>query len=539
MENLKKGFCTPRSLLGSYESSRHHTYIFFWIFLFKKIKYKYFMKKKIFALLMMLIMLVGCGGKNESETTITKNKVVVRISQDPDFLDPHQYVAAATGEILFNIFEGLLKMDSTGEIHPAIAESYTISEDALTYTFKIKKGILFQNGVEVTPELVKASYDRFLLKDFPTNLSTTEFKKNIEYVKVNEDEVIFKFKKVSGEGIAAFLDGIVYEEGEKIYGTGPYYLESYVPGEKVTLKRFKDYRENEKIGNVEEVDFRIIKDEQGAIIAFQMGEVDVIPRLLVGYIDMIGENGKIEKGEQNMVQLLALNNAVKPLNNLKVRQAIHYAIDKQEIIDGASLKEGSISGGPISPSVKSIYNEETENLYKTDIEKAKALLKEAGYPNGLKIKLRAPANYQLHVDTAQIIKEQLIKAGIEVEIEEIEWGTWLSDVYKNRNYQMTVIGFEGKPSPYATVDRYITKDPRNMVNFSNKDYDKVLEKIPYEIDQEEQGKLYKEAQYILTENVGSVFLQAPNYIVALNKNIEGFKIYPIYVIDIGSLSIKK
>ncbi|NME36646.1 MULTISPECIES: ABC transporter substrate-binding protein [Fusobacterium] len=496
------------------------------------------MKKKIFALLMMLIMLVGCGGKSEKETTTT-NKVVVRVSQDPDFLDPHQYVAAATGEILFNIFEGLLKMDSNGNIYPAIAESYTVSEDALTYTFKIKKGILFQNGVEVTPELVKASYDRFLLKDFPTNLSTTEFKKNIDYVKVNGEEVIFKFKKVSGEGIAAFLDGIVYEDGEKIYGTGPYYLDSYMPGEKVTLKRFKDYWANEKIGNVEEVDFRIIKDEQGAIIAFQVGEVDIIPRLLVGYIDMIGENGKIEKGEQNMVQLLALNNAVEPLDNLKVRQAIQYAVDKKEIIEGATLGEGSVSGGAISPSVKSIYNGETENLYKTDIEKAKALLKEAGYPNGLKIKLRAPANYQLHVDTAQIIKEQLIKAGIEVEIEEIEWGTWLSDVYKNRNYQMTVIGFEGKPSPYATVDRYITKDPRNMVNFSNKDYDEVLEKIPYEIDQEEQGKLYKEAQYILTENVGSVFLQAPNYIVALNKNIEGFKIYPIYVIDIGSLSIKK
>lgn len=254
---------------------------------------------------------------------------------------------------------------------------------------------------------------------------------------------------------------------------------------------------------------------------------------------MVENSGNILEGEQNMVQLLALNNSVAPLNNLKIRQAINYAIDKKEIIDGASLGKGVISGGAVSPSVKSIYNKETESLYNTDLEKSKELLKEAGYPNGLKLVLRAPANYRVHVDAAQIIKEQLAKVGIDVEIEEIEWGTWLSDVYKNRNYQMTVIGFEGKPSPYSTVDRYRTKDPRNMVNFSNEEYDKIIEKIPTEINQEKQAQLYRDAQKILTENVGAVFLQAPNYIVAINRNIDGFKIYPLYVLDLSSLVIKK
>lgn len=499
------------------------------------------MKKKVLALLMFLMFVfVGCGGeKAEDKKEATSNKVVVKISADPDFLDPHKYVAAATGEITFNIFEGLVKPDSDGNILPALAESYTISDDGLVYTFKIKKGILFQNGVELTPELVKASYDRFLTRDFPTNLSTTEFKKLIKSVEVNGDEVIFTLKQVTGEGVAAFLDGLVYEDGEKIYGTGPYYLDEYVPGERVTLKKFDKYWNIEKVGNVDEAEFRVIKDNQSAIMSFQMGDVDIIHRLTAEYVDMIGDSGKIIEGEQNMVQLLALNNDVAPLNNLKVRQAINYAIDKKEIIDGSSLGRGSVTGGAISPSVKSIYNKDLENLYQTNLEKSKELLKEAGYPNGFKVVLRAPANYQVHVDAAQIIKEQLIKVGIDVQIEEIEWGTWLSDVYKNRNYQMTVIGFEGKPSPYATVDRYRTKDPRNMVNFSNKDYDKVLSEIPLETDKEKQANLYKEAQRILTENVGSVFLQAPNYIVAINKNIDGFKIYPLYVLDLSSLVIKK
>lgn len=499
------------------------------------------MKKSFMAFFvsLFLFLFVGCGGGEEkSAPKEATKKVVVKISADPDFLDPHKYVAAATGEITFNIFEGLVKMDSKGEINPALAESYKVSDDFLTYTFKIKKGILFQNGVELTPELVKASYDRFLLTDFPTNLSTTEFKKLIKSVEVNGDEVVFTLKQVTGEGIAAFLDGIVYVDGEKIYGTGPFYLDEYVPGERVTLKKFDKYWNIANTGNVEEAEFRVIKDDQSGIMSFQMGDVDIIHRLGAEYVGMIGDSGKIQEGEQNMVQLLALNNDVAPLNDLRVRQAIHYAINKNEIIEGASLGRGAVTGGAVSPSVKSIYNRETEDLYKTNLEKSKELLKEAGYENGLKLVLRAPANYRVHVDTAQIIKEQLIKVGINVEIEEIEWGTWLSDVYKNRNYQMTVIGFEGKPSPYATVDRYRTKDPRNMCNFSNKDYDKVLSQIPVEMDKEKQIALYKEAQKILTENVGAVFLQAPSYIVALNKKIDGYQIYPIYVLDLSCLVIK-
>lgn len=487
---------------------------------------------------MVLFLFVSCGEKESKDNTSLKNKVVVKISADPDYLDPHKYVAAATGEIIFNIFEGLVKPDSDGSIKPALAETYTVSEDFLTYTFKIKKGIKFQNGVDLTPELVKASYDRFLLKDFPTNLSTTEFKKLIKSVVVDGDNVVFTLDNVTGEGIAAFLDGIIYEDGDKIYGTGPYALEEYVPGERVTLKKFADYWNKDNVGNVEEAEFRVIKDDQSGVMSFQMGDIDIIHRMGAEYVSMVENSGNILEGEQNMVQLLALNNSVAPLDNLKVRQAINYAINKKEIIDGASLGKGAITGGAVSPSVKSIYNKETESLYNTDLEKSKELLKEVGYSNGLKLVLRAPANYRVHVDAAQIIKEQLAKIGIDVEIEEIEWGTWLSDVYKNRNYQMTVIGFEGKPSPYATVDRYRTKDPRNMVNFSNEEYDQIIAKIPTEIDQEKQAKLYRDAQKVLTENVGAVFLQAPNYIVAINKNIEGFKIYPLYVLDLSSLVIK-
>lgn len=498
------------------------------------------MKKKIVTLFISLFLLGACGSDKVSKNKpINSNKVVIRITQDPDFLDPHKAVAAATGEILFNVFEGLVKIDLNGELYPALAESYKVSDDHLTYTFKLRKGIKFQNGIELTPDLVKKSYERFLKDDFPANRVASEFKKISKSIKVNKDEVIFNLKKVNGTGLAAFMVGIVYETDNKIYGTGPYYIDKYLPGEKIIVKKFNDYWNILKVGNVETVDFKIIKDNQSAIMAFQMGEVNIIHRLFSGYENMIGEDSKLIKGEQNLVQLLAINNNVKPLNNLKVRQAIQYAVDKQEIIEGSSLGEASIVGSASSPIMKAIYNKDTEKLYPHNIKMAKKLLTEAGYPNGFELILKAPSNYQIHVDSAQIIKEQLAKIGITVNIQEIEWGTWLSEVYKKRNYELTVIGFEGKPSPYTIFSRYMSNDKRNMVNFSNDKYDEILNEISKENNNDRKIKLFKEAQETLTENVASVFLQAPNYIVAINKNIDGFKIYPCYVLDLSLLNLKK
>ncbi len=496
------------------------------------------MKKFLLGLLTSMVFLTGCGGENK-EISAPTNKISVRIAQDPDFLDPHKFVAASTGEILFNTFEGLMKPDDKGNLYPALASDYTMSEDGLTYTFTIKKDVFFHNGTELTPELVKLSYERFLNEGFPANRSTNEFRKTLKEIKIDGDKISFTLNSLNGSGASAFMDGIVYEENDKLYGTGPYTIDSYLPGEKITFKKFDKYWDISNVGNIEEVDFKIIKDSQGAILSFQTGEVDILPRMLVGHVEMVENFGNIVEDKQNLVQLLALNNNIEPLNDIKVRQAIHYAIDKNEIIEGASLGRGSIVGSGSSPLVANIYNKETENLYNTNLDKARELLKEAGYPKGFEVELKAPSNFQNHVDAAQIVKEQLAKVGIIVNISEIEWGTWLSEVYANRNYQMTVIGFEGEASPYRVFDRYMTNESRNMVNFNNKEYDDIILKAKLELDENKRQELFKKAQYILTEKVASVFLQSPNYIVAINKNINGFKIYPLYILDIGSLTIKE
>ena len=120
----------------------------------------------------------------------------------------------------------------------------------------------------------------------------------------------------------------------------------------------------------------------------------------------------------------------------------------------------------------------------------------------------------------------------------MEWGTWLSEVYAGKNYEMTIIGFDGKVTPFRTVERYGSKIHRNLVNFKSEEFDKVISKIVNAKDEETRTELYKESQRLLTEGAAAVFIQAPNYIAAVNKNLEGFEIYPVYVLDVSLLNYK-
>lgn len=492
--------------------------------------------KKIGALLASLFLLASCGAK-ENVTQKDKNEVVIRISQDPDFLDPSKAVSAGTDEILFNIYEGLMKIQSNGELKPAIAEKYNISNDGKTYTFIIRKNIKLSNGDILTPEMIKEAYLKVMEKDFSGNSKAKAIKDNIDKITVDGDKLIFTLKIPSKLQLPIFTFEISKKIDGTLYGTGPFKIDSYSPGENIIVKKNRYYWEKTS-GNLDVVEFKIIKDTQSAIMSMQMGEVDLIAKLEPQYLDLINQKDfTIVKGEQNLVQQLSINNSKSPLNNLKVREAIAYAINKNDIINGVSMGEAKACGSGVSPIVKAYYNPETENIFKYNIEKSKELLKEAGYENGLNLNLKVASNYGFNVDTAQVIKEELGKAGINVQLDEVEWGSWLENVYSNRNYDLTVIGLDGKIDPYQTLERYISNNKRNFQNFNNKEFDSVMNEIKLETNQNKLKELYKKAQYILTKNVASVFIQAPNYIVVMNKKLSGYVIYPVYVQDLSVIKI--
>ncbi|WP_027092834.1 ABC transporter substrate-binding protein [Cohnella thermotolerans] len=464
-------------------------------------------------------------------------KVVVAIPQDVDYLDPHLAVAAGTSEVLFNLFEGLLKPNDKGELYPAIAESYEISPDGLTYTFKLRDGVKFHNGSPVTSADVKYSYDRLAGKVTGTPLLASFA--SVDSITAPDDKtVVIKLKENNTSFLTALTSAVIpkdYKDSNKQpIGTGPFKFKEYVPGQRIVLEKNPDYYVK-GVPYLDEVEFRIITDAEAAYLAFKSGEVDLYPRIGAEKLEELGDEfGKLS-GPQNLVQELVLNNAKKPFDDIRVRQAVNYAIDKDEIIQGVALGQGVKVGSHLSPVLKQYYQEGLEDLYKTDVEKAKSLLAEAGYKDGLEITISVPSVYPFHVNTAQVIAQQLEKVGIKAKIESVEWAVWLDRIYKGRDYQSTVIAFDGKLNPYDILNKYLSDAPNDFFNYKNPEYDQTLKSALTEVDENKRTELYKKAQTILAKDAAAVFIQDIYDSVAFKKDLAGYKRYPIYVQDLSTV----
>lgn len=463
--------------------------------------------------------------------------VVVIILQDLDFLDPHLAVAAGTNEVLFNVFEGLLKPNEKGELNPAIAESYEVSDDGLIYTFKLRSGVKFHNGNPVTAEDVAYSYSRLAGLDTGKPLqSAFEDVKSVEAKDASTIEI--QLKQNSSSFLTALTSAVIpkgYEDSNKNpIGTGPFKFKEYLPGQRLVVEKFPDYYVKD-VPSLDKVEFRIISDAEAGLLALKSGEVDVFPRIGTERLEEIANDYTTLSAPQNLVQLVAFNNAKKPFSDIKVRQALNYAINKDEIIQGVALGYGTKIGSNLSPVLAKYYQEGLEDQYATDLEKAKALLAEAGYPNGFETTLSVPSNYQFHVDTAQVVAAQLEQIGVKVKIEPVEWAVWLERIYKGRDYELTIIGLDGKLDPYQILNKYISDASNNFFNYNNPEFDAVLSSAVTEVDDAKRVELYKKAQQILAEDAAAIYIMDPNSNVALNKKLAGYKQYPLYVQDLSSV----
>lgn len=488
--------------------------------------------KKILMLLLLSLLAV---------TFFSAGRVVVSVPQDPDYLDPHRASASGTYEMMFNVFEGLLKPASTGNVVPAVAESYDISEDGLTYTFKLRDGVKFHNGEPVTMADVLYSLNRLKGNGEEKALSS-DFEKFVESIEAKDDKtVVIKLNTLNTDFLVKFIAAIIPENNDdhnlNPIGTGPFQFVKYQPGQKVVLKKFKDYW-NPELPKLDEVEFRIITEDQSALMSFMAGEVQMLPRADAIQAEILTDRYNLISAEQNMVQLMTMNIGRKPFDDIRVRQAINYAVDKDEIIEIVANGYGTKLGSNMSPIMHKYYQEGLEDYYATNIEKAKELLKEAGYPNGFKTTITVPSNYQFHVDTAQVIAEQLKKAGIEAKIELVEWGVWLDNVYSGREYDMTIIGLTGKLSAYDIFKRYLSDYPRNFFNYINPEFDALISSAIKETDVEKKANMFKQAQTMLTEDAVAVYIMDPNFIVAMASDLFGYNVYPLYVQDMSTLYYK-
>lgn len=499
------------------------------------------MKKKIskalFAVVLttLAVALCGCAG----DKTDAASSVTIGIPQDLDSLDPHTAVAAGTKEILFNLFEGLVKPDSDGNLNPAVASAVDASEDGKSYTFTLRDGVRFHDGSVVTVEDVKYSIERCADPDNAETLVSAFT--NIESIETpDESTVIITLKEADTEFLAnmttAILPASNTDTQKNPIGTGPYKYVSWTPQEEVVLESFEDYwGEKAKIAHV---DIKIIADPDTIITSLNGGSVDFFARLSNAQIEQLSDEYEVYEATMNLVQALYLNNQVKPFDDLKVRQALCYAIDPKEIMDLTADGCGTQIGSSMFPAFSKYYMEELNDKYPKDIAKAKELLKEAGYPDGFSFTITVPSNYDPHIGAAQVIVEQLKEIGVTAKINLVEWDSWLSDVYTDRNFESTVIGVDASTlTASALLSRFESSAHNNFINYHNADYDKALAKAIATVDDDEKTAYYKECETILCEDAANVYIQDLAEFVVLNKKYAGYEFYPLYVQDFSKLYI--
>lgn len=302
------------------------------------------------------------------------------------------------------------------------------------------------------------------------------------------------------------------------------------------IEKFDDYWGTP--ANIEHVTFKVCANADSIVMDLQGGSIDMFCRVTTAQADQLGDEFEILEGTMNLVQAMYLNNAAEPFTDERVRQALCYAVDPQGIMDMISDGKGTEIGSAMFPAFGKYYMEELNDVYNQDFDKAKELLAEAGYPDGLTFTITVPSNYQQHIDTAQVIAEQLKNIGVTANIELIEWESWLSDVYSAREYQATVVGVDASSlTAGALLTRYTSTASNNFVNFSNADYDASYAKASAAVDDEEKTAAYKECETLLAEHAASVYVQDLPELVALNKKYAGYQFYPLYVMDVSSLYI--
>ena len=496
------------------------------------------MNKRILTLflsLTLLLSLAACGTKTDASRRDT-NEIVVGIAQDlENSLDPYTSVTAANREVLFNVFEGLVKPDADGNLIPAVAERWEVSDDQLTYTFHLRPGVKFHDGSEVTAMDVAWSIDKAMQS------GSWEALDNIDAIDIGSDYVSVVLKAADSDFLSYMTLAITPEnhaDGADPVGTGPFKFISRAAQQNLVLERFADYwGEGAK---VDKVTYQIYENAEALVMALKSGAVDICAHLTATQANQLTESFDILEGTMNLVQAVYLNHAYEPLANETVRKALCYALDREQVFDVVADGHGTAVGSSMYPNFRKYFLPELADLYPHDTEKAKAMLAEAGYPDGFDLTITVPSNYQPHMDTAQVIVEQLKAVGVTATIQPVTWESWVQDTYSNRQFQSTVVGVDASNmTASAMLSRFVSTAGNNFINYSNDDYDALYAQAQTCYDDGEQTDLYKELEKNLTDNAANVYIQDMADFVAVRDGLEGPDFYPIYVLDISTFHYTK
>lgn len=502
------------------------------------------MKKRIISgiiALLLLLPLTGCGSEKDSGSSFvipTDTSVLsVAMTTDPEGLDPQKTAATATYFVTTNIYEPLVVMDENWEIQPRLAKSWEVADDCKSVTFHLRDDVKFHNGRPMTAEDVKYSIERLheddsAKKKYYTNITgcVIEDDYTITFTTENPDAVLLTSFAYPWSVIvpAECADTLKTEP----VGTGAYKFVSWTPQQQLTLEANEDYYDGKPA--IPTVKYSIVPDVTTAMVGIIDGSIDLVD--VTGYrIDTIKDNKGVsiyEKGI-NSVTILGMNLDNEILKNEKVRQAMASAINKDEIIQAASDGFG-VKVGSYLPSTAGEYID-TNDVIPYDVEKAKELLTEAGYPEGFTVKLTLPKSYQVYTNIGQIIADQLAKINVNCEIEMVEWADWMQNVYTDKNYDMTVMANSGRLSAYDFIARF-ESTKNDYISYKTGEADPILAELKNELDPARRTELIKEFQKLVAENVPVIPIETQTRLYAMNAALKGFLVYPSETFEIKDCS---
>ncbi|WP_342601158.1 ABC transporter substrate-binding protein [Psychrobacillus sp. FSL H8-0483] len=502
----------------------------------------------IFSLIALMLVISGCSSSNplvetsgETGEKVVKGEksIVIALGSDPVHFNPN-VGDGGSGYVTSNIMNSLVKIDDGFNILPDLAKKWDISEDGKKYTFHLHKGVKWHDNEPFKSKDVKWTIDTIIKeKGFIVNQLGT-----VESIETPDDNTVVINLTEPNAAILSILSGAkimpshLYEGTDWVtnpanknpIGTGPFKLAKHNRGVSVVLEANKDYFEGPP--KIDKLVFSVIPDENTVVQSFLNGEVDVIdyssaisPAAVPGLEKR--DDVKVVKALSNSRQYMIANTSKKPWDDVRVREALAYAIDRDELVAKAHKGYGWPAEGFYTPAVEWAYND-TDVMPKRDIEKAKQLLDEAGLKpdsNGVRIKDLEISIFQFPVfaDIAKIVQSNLKEIGIESTITSLEYSAWDEKV-RSGDYDVTILGGNHGIDPEGLFVRVGTEGSMNLMNYSNPEIDRLLAEGLRVSDQAERAVIYKEVQQIMSEEYPVIPLTEWMYIFVMKDYISGHPI---------------
>ncbi|WP_241191423.1 ABC transporter substrate-binding protein [Deinococcus psychrotolerans] len=491
-------------------------------------------QRSLSVLLLTAFMAASTNGAAQSQGAPVRGGTLT-VAQQADIvgLDPATLSAASSSVVVDQIYDSLTTITPDGQPAPAIAQSWKISADGKTYTFTLRPGVKFSDGRALTSRDVVYSIKRVLDPKLASPRRGDLL--NITSIEApSPNQVVIKLKasfapfliKMADQTMGVMPSG--YAEGKDLnkvpLGSGPFKFVRWVPGDSVTLERNPYYWEKNQ-PYVDQLVFKAVKDDVSRIINLQSGLTDIAMSVPFNQIDSLKTNSsvKLVGGSSSNYDEMSLNNKVKPFSDVRVRQAISYAIDRDSIVKTALFGHGTPLNCGSVPSFS--WAHATCKVQVTNLDKAKQLMIAAGYKDGFSMTIKVGADYKSQVNIAQAIQAQLQPLNIKVQVVPMEWGLFLND-FINKNFDAVLLGWVGSTDPDDFFyNQFHTGEKFNVQSFSNKQVDTLLEAGRRTTDQAKRKVIYQQVQQLISEQVGYVFIDANQQYELVRPAVQGYEHY--------------